>query len=309
MKTLIIHHADCLQHDTGPRHPERPDRVTAVLKAVDGIEGTEKLPAPLATTEQLQRAHPAEFLQRLQDLEPGRAAAGERIALDPDTWLSPGSLDAALRGSGAACFAVDEIYAGRARNAFCVTRPPGHHAESAIAMGFCLFNHAAVAARHAQAAHGVKRIAILDFDVHHGNGTQAIFETSPDVLYISSHQSPLYPGTGHADETGCGNVLNLPLAPGSGSHEFRDAWYRQGLPMLERFAPDLVLLSAGFDGHLRDPLAQLELQEPDYGWITAEIRALAESVCEGRLVSLLEGGYDLEALGASAAAHVAALVD
>ncbi len=308
MKTLIIHHNDCLQHDPGPRHPERPDRVTAVLNAVGTIEGTEKLPAPRATVEQLQRAHPAEYLQRLQELEPPRDAAGERIALDPDTWLSAGSLDAALRGSGAACFAVDEIYAGRARNAFCVTRPPGHHAETAVAMGFCLFNHAAVAARHAQVVHGAKRVAILDFDVHHGNGTQAIFEASSDVLYVSSHQSPLYPGTGNAEEVGCGNILNLPLAPGSGSREFRDAWYRRGLPALERFAPDLVLVSAGFDAHLRDPLAQLELQEPDYAWITAEIRALAEAMCAGRMVSLLEGGYDLDALGASAAAHVNALV-
>jgi acetoin utilization deacetylase AcuC-like enzyme len=307
VKTLIIHHNDCLRHDPGPRHPERPQRVSAVLKAVGGIAGTEKLPAPRATAEQLQRAHPAEYLQRLQELEPAREAGGDRVALDPDTWLSAGSLDAALRGSGAACFAVDQVYAGQARNAFCVTRPPGHHAETATPMGFCLFNHAAVAARHAQAAHGARRVAILDFDVHHGNGTQAIFEQSPDVLYVSSHQAPLYPGTGSAAEAGCGNILNLPLAPGSGGREFRDAWYRQGLPALERFAPDLVLVSAGFDAHLRDPLAQLELQEDDYGWITAEIRALAEAACGGRLVSVLEGGYDLEALGASAAAHVRAL--
>jgi acetoin utilization deacetylase AcuC-like enzyme len=307
VKTLIIHHKDCLQHDPGPRHPERPDRVTAVLKAVGNLEGTEKLPAPQATAEQLQRVHPVEYLQRLQELAPAREAGGERVALDPDTWLSAGSLDAALRGSGAACFAVDQLYACQARNAFCVIRPPGHHAETATAMGFCLFNHAAVAARHAQAVHQARRIAILDFDVHHGNGTQAIFEQSPEVLYVSSHQAPLYPGTGKAAETGCGNVLNLPLPPGSGSREFRNAWHRRGLPALERFAPDLVLVSAGFDAHLRDPLAQLELQEADYGWITAEIRALAEASCEGRMVSLLEGGYDLDALAASATAHVRAL--
>jgi acetoin utilization deacetylase AcuC-like enzyme len=308
VKTLIIHHDDCLRHDPGPRHPERPDRVAAVLNAIGNLEGTEKLPAPRATPEQLLLAHPADYVRLLAEREPAAGTAGERVALDPDTWLSPGSLDAALRGSGAACFAIDQLFAGRARNAFCVTRPPGHHAEAARAMGFCLFNHVAVAARYAGVVHGAARVAILDFDVHHGNGTQAIFETSPDVLYVSTHQAPLYPGTGNANEIGCGNVLNLPLPPGADSRKFRDAWYRQGLPALERFAPELVLVSAGFDGHLRDPLAQLELQEADYAWITREIRKLAEAACEGRLVSLLEGGYDLEALGASAAAHVTALV-
>ncbi|MGK2924887.1 MAG: histone deacetylase family protein [Lysobacterales bacterium] len=311
MKTLIIHHDDCLRHDTGPQHPERPDRVTAVLRAVSGLRGTEVLPAPRATAEQVERAHPAAYRERLAELEPtSQPAAGqlaERVALDPDTWLSAGSLDAALRGSGAACFAIDQIYAGRARNAFCVTRPPGHHAASETAMGFCLLNHAAVAARHAQAAYGAKRVAILDFDVHHGNGTQTLFENSPDVLYVSSHQDPLYPGTGHLDETGCGNIVNMPLQPGSGSAEFRAAWFERGLPALDDFAPDLVILSAGFDAHRRDPLGQLELEDADYGWITAEIRALAERACEGRLVSVLEGGYDLEALAGASIEHVQAL--
>jgi acetoin utilization deacetylase AcuC-like enzyme len=311
MKTLIIHHDDCLRHETGPRHPERSDRVVAVLKAVSAVPGTELLPAPKAIPEQLQRVHPAEYWERLCALEPDPnpsvGPASERVALDPDTWLSAGSLNAALRGSGAACFAVDEIFAGRARNAFCVTRPPGHHAGWASAMGFCLLNHVAVAARHAQAVHGVRRVAILDFDVHHGNGTQAIFENAPEVLYVSSHQVPLYPGTGSPDETGCGNILNLPLAPGSGSAEFRAAWFQRGLPALERFAPDLVIVSAGFDAHQRDPLAQLELQDADYAWITAEIRALADTACGGRLVSVLEGGYDLDALASASSAHVQAL--
>lgn len=308
MKTLIIHHDDCLRHDPGPRHPERPERVSAVLKALEGLEGTEMLPAPLATREQVERVHEGAYWANLVDLEPTLDPSGGRLALDPDTWLSRGSVDATLRGSGAACFAVDQVFARKARNAFCVTRPPGHHAETATAMGFCLLNHAAIAARHAQAAHGVSRVAILDFDVHHGNGTQQIFARSPEVLYISSHQMPLYPGTGAADERGCGNVLNLPLAPGTGSAEFRDAWGRQGVPELERFGADLIIVSAGFDAHHRDPLGQLELQDEDYGWITREIRSVADAACAGRLVSILEGGYDLDALASASRAHAEALV-
>jgi acetoin utilization deacetylase AcuC-like enzyme len=308
MNTLIIHHDDCLRHDPGPRHPERMERITAVLGAIDGIPDTELLPAPKATAEQIGRVHPETYWAKLVELEPPAESKGERVPLDPDTWLSAGSLDAALRGSGGACFALDQLFTARARNAFCVTRPPGHHAEAAVAMGFCLLNHAAVAARHAQAALGANRVAILDFDVHHGNGTQAIFADSPDILYLSSHQFPLYPGTGAAGETGCGNVLNMPLPPGSGSAEFREAWDDRGLPALERFRPDLVIVSAGFDAHEQDPLAQLELQDADYGWITERIRTIADDVCDGRLLSILEGGYDLEALASAAAEHVRALV-
>jgi acetoin utilization deacetylase AcuC-like enzyme len=308
LKTLIIHHDDCLRHDPGPGHPERIERVAAVLKALDGLAGLEFLPAPRATLEQVERVHDADYWTRLVELEPAPDAPADRIALDPDTWLSSGSIDAALRGSGAACFAVDQLFEEQAKNAFCVTRPPGHHAESAMAMGFCLLNHAAVAARHAQSQHGAQRVAILDFDVHHGNGTQAIFEGSPDVLYVSSHQHPLYPGTGLAEEQGCGNVLNLPLAPAAGGAEFRAAWSEKGLPALERFSPDLVIVSAGFDGHQRDPLGQLQLEDPDYAWITQELCALADTACAGRLVSILEGGYDLEALASAALAHAGALV-
>ena len=309
MKTLILHHNDCLRHDPGRRHAERPARVTAVLNGVKNIAGTETLPAPRATFEQLQQAHAPEYWERLVELEPAQEPGEERVALDPDTFLSPGSIDATLRGSGAACFAIDQVMAARARNAFCVTRPPGHHAEAATAMGFCLLNHAAVAARHAQAAHGAGRIAILDFDVHHGNGTQAIFETSPDVLYISSHQMPLYPGTGYPAETGCGNILYMPLPPGAGSVEFRSAWSGYGLPALEHFEPELIVVSAGFDAHERDPLAQLELLDEDYGWITAQICAYAEANCGGRVISILEGGYDLDALASASAAHVSALTN
>jgi len=308
LKTLIIHHDDCLRHDPGPGHPERIERVAAVLKALESLAGLEFLPAPRATLEQVERVHDADYWARLVELEPTPDSPADRVALDPDTWLSSGSIDAALRGSGAACFAVDQLWEGQAKNAFCVTRPPGHHAESARAMGFCLLNHAAVAARHAQAQHGARRVAILDFDVHHGNGTQAIFEGSPEVLYVSSHQHPLYPGTGFAEELGCGNVLNLPLAPASGGAEFRAAWSEKGLPALGRFSPDLVIVSAGFDAHQRDPLGQLQLEDPDYAWITRELCALADEACAGRLVSILEGGYDLEALASAALAHAGALV-
>ncbi|MDT8319825.1 MAG: histone deacetylase family protein [Xanthomonadales bacterium] len=303
MKTLILHHDDCQNHDTGPHHPERPERVTTILSAIAGLPGTERLAAPLASAEQVLRAHDRSYWAGLQALDPGP----ERLALDADTYVSAGSLEAALRGSGGTCFAVDQVLAGQSRNAFVVTRPPGHHAEAATAMGFCLLNHVAIAARHAQAAHGIKRVAILDFDVHHGNGTQAIFEDSPDVMYLSSHQVPLYPGTGLPMETGCGNILNLALEPGAGSKAFRKLWSAAGFPALRHFRPELILVSAGFDAHKRDPLGQLELVDDDFGWITSQIRAYAESACSGRMVSVLEGGYDLEALAGAAVAHVTAL--
>lgn len=309
MSTLILHHADCLNHTTGLRHVERPERVTAVLNAIQGLPGTETLPAPRATTAQLEAVHPSDWWQEIIQLEP-RAEPGEEgglVALDADTLLSAGSIDATLRGSGAACFAIDQIAAGKVENAFCAIRPPGHHAESAIAMGFCLLNHVAVAARHAIASRAAERVAILDFDVHHGNGTQAIFESSPEVLFVSSHQMPLYPGTGLPSETGCGNIVNLPLAPGDGSAAFRAAWSQLGLPRVEQFRPDLVLISAGFDAHTQDPLGQLQLEDEDYNWITMEIREVAQKSCNGRIVSSLEGGYNLEALATAARAHVQAL--
>jgi len=307
MKTLIMHHEDCLRHEPGRRHAEAPARVTSVINGVMSLPGVEMLPAPVATAEQLRRVHAQEYWDRLVELEPVQEAGESQVALDPDTYLSAGSINATLRASGAACFAIDQVIAGNAKNAFCATRPPGHHAEPGIAMGFCLLNHAAVAARHAQAMHGIGRVAILDFDVHHGNGTQAIFEDSPDVLYVSSHQMPLYPGTGYDSETGRGNIVNLPLSPGSGGQNFRAAWASFGLPALERFNPEFIIISAGFDAHARDPLAQLELQDEDYGWITAEICAQARANCGARVISILEGGYDLDALASASAAHVMAL--
>jgi acetoin utilization deacetylase AcuC-like enzyme len=229
---------------------------------------------------------------------------------DPDTYMSPGSAEAASRAAGAVIAAVDGVMGGDFRNAFCAVRPPGHHAERARAMGFCLFNNVAVGALHARATHGLKRIAVVDFDVHHGNGTQDIFFDAPDLFYASTHQMPLYPGTGSPDERGiAGNVLNRPLRPGSGSVEFRAAYRDSVLPALEAFVPEFIFISAGFDAHRADPLANLALSEEDFGWVTAEICAIAARLCEGRVVSTLEGGYDLGALAASAAAHVRALIE
>lgn len=303
MSTLILHHDDCLAHDPGAHHVEASQRLRAVLGAISNIPGTALLPAPLASRKQVERVHDGGYWQWLVAAEPTTG----RVALDPDTFLSAGSINAALRGSGAACFAVDQIFAGKARNAFCAIRPPGHHAEPALAMGFCLINHVAIAARHALAMYAVERVAILDFDVHHGNGTQAIFERSPEVLYVSSHQMPLYPDTGYADEVGCGNILNLPLAPHSGSAAFRHVWSDLGLPALHAFAPDLIVVSAGFDAHELDPLGQLKLQDSDYGWITAAICGYAANACKGRVISVLEGGYNLPALASASRAHVEAL--
>ncbi|KAA9130840.1 histone deacetylase family protein [Marinihelvus fidelis] len=305
MSTLVIHHDDCRRHDPGPRHPEQVRRTAVVLEALEAVNGIERLPAPLVTPEQAGRVHGLEFQDWLQSMEPqeGRAAVGEA-----DNLVNRGSMDASRRGSGAMCYAIDELLAGRAANAFCVTRPPGHHSGTDFAMGFCLFNHVAIGARHALASGGIERVAIVDFDVHHGNGTQQVFEDDPRVMFVSSHQMPLYPGSGHPEETGAGNIMNLPLAPGTGGDAFRATWSRLGLPAIDAFEPDLVLVSAGFDAHSRDPLGALELEDNDYDWITRELLAIASRHAGGRLVSILEGGYDLEGLASSAAAHTRALV-
>jgi acetoin utilization deacetylase AcuC-like enzyme len=303
MSTIIIQHEDCLRHNPGPKHPESPQRVKAVLSGLEGLKGLEMLPAPHATSEQILRVHPADFWADITTKEP----ADGTYAIDPDTFLCNGSIDATLRASGALCFAVEQILGGKALRAFCAVRPPGHHSEPETAMGFCLLNHVAIGAMHALAYPLIKRVAIVDFDVHHGNGTQAVFESNPNVMYVSSHQLPLYPGTGQIEETGCGNILNLPLAPGDGSKAFRGAWGRLGLPAIHSFAPDLILISAGFDAHERDPLAQIELQDDDYRWITEQLCDLATDSCEGRVASILEGGYDLQALASSSRAHVQAL--
>lgn len=304
MSTLIIHHDDCLQHDPGPGHPEQVRRLAAVLGGLEGLKGLEHLPAPLATPEQLVRVHTDVYCDWLRDMEPREG----RVPLtEADTLMNPGSLAASARGAGGLCFAVEQILAGQAANAFVASRPPGHHSGIDFSMGFCLYNNVAVGARHAQSFAGIEKVAILDFDVHHGNGTQQIFENDPSVLFVSSHQMPLYPGSGHVDETGQGNIHNLPLAPGSGSAAFRAAWSRQGLPAVAAFAPDLILVSAGFDAHERDPLAQLEAQDTDFEWLTREIMALADEHCSGRVVSILEGGYDLQGLASASRAHVEAL--
>jgi len=303
MSTIIIHHDDCLRHDPGPKHAESPQRIKAVMSGLKGLRGLQKLPAPTASIEQITRVHPAAFWAGMQAQEPSRGL----VALDADTFLSNGSINATLRGSGGLCFAIDQILSDKALRAFCVVRPPGHHSEAEKAMGFCLLNHVAIGALHALQNAAINRVAIIDFDVHHGNGTQAIFEQNPDVMFVSSHQIPLYPGTGHIEETGCGNILNMPLAPGDGSKAFRKVWSTLGLPAIHTFAPDLILVSAGFDAHYRDPLAQLEVQDVDYRWITEAICDLANDSCQGRIASVLEGGYDMQALASASRAHVQGL--
>jgi acetoin utilization deacetylase AcuC-like enzyme len=305
--TLLFTHEDCIEHDAGFSHPERPDRLRAALAALESeaFAFLERRHAPMAEREQIERVHHRDYVSHIL----GSVPASGHYALDPDTALSPGSGDAALRAAGALCAAVDAVVGGEAGNAFCAVRPPGHHAEAARAMGFCLFNNVAIGARHAHAAHGLERVAVVDFDVHHGNGTQSAFERDGDFFFASSHQSPCYPGTGSEAESGVGNIVNAELPPDSGSDAFRHAFGERILPALDSFAPKMILISAGFDAHVRDPLAQLNLTEDDFAWATREILAIAGKHCDGRIVSTLEGGYDLDALGASVAAHVTVLMD
>lgn len=297
--TLLVHHPACAEHDTGLDHPESARRLHAVLAALD--ESFPELPrssAPRVTRDQLSRVHPESYIDAVLNQVPESG----RASLDPDTWMSPGTGEAALRSAGAAAFAVQAVLTGEHDTAFCATRPPGHHAEPARAMGFCFFNNIAVAAREAQASK-LGQVAILDFDVHHGNGTQAAFWNDPNVLYASTHQYPCYPWTGSREETGVGNIINRPLAPGSGSEPFRTAW-NGILEEVNAFRPEMILVSAGFDGHRLDPLANMNLETGDFAWISTRIRDLARECCGGRVVSLLEGGYDLEALTDSVVAHV-----
>lgn len=307
MAVALWTHPACLAHDAGPGHPESPERLRAVLAALEAprFATLERHDAPRATRAELERVHAAAHVERIFAAAP-RAGWSQ---LDPDTRMSPGSLEAALRAAGALRAAVDAACGVGARRAFCAVRPPGHHATPAAAMGFCLFDNVAVGAAHALACHGLARVAIVDFDVHHGNGTQDIFAAEPRVLYASTHQWPLYPGTGRSSETGVGNLVNVPLGPGSGSVEFRHACESKVLPALDAFRPELILVSAGFDAHRADPLAGLVLETADYGWITRELVALAERHAAGRIVSTLEGGYDLAALAACTAEHVGALLD
>ncbi|HEV2677256.1 MAG TPA: histone deacetylase family protein [Aliidongia sp.] len=306
MTTLLYTHSTCIGHDPGPGHPESPARLQAIWTALEApaFAGLIRREAPLATREALERVHPAAHIDRLLAAVPATGFA----ALDADTFLSPGSGEAAFRSAGAITAAIDAVVAGEAKNAFCAVRPPGHHAEPTTAMGFCLFSNAVVGALHARAVHGLRRVAIVDFDVHHGNGSQVVAERDADLFYASTHQSPLYPGTGAARETGLGNIVNRPLRAGAGTEEFRTAFGEWIMPALGQFAPDLVIVSAGFDAHADDPLAGLTLTEADFVWVTEQLLGFAERYCHGRLVSTLEGGYDLKALAASTAAHVTALM-
>jgi acetoin utilization deacetylase AcuC-like enzyme len=306
MTTLLVTHPACFEHDPGRMHPESPARLRAVLAALEAPEFAtlERRAAPLAEVEQIARVHTRRYVEGVLEAIP----ASGYVGFDPDTIASPGSGEAALRAAGAVAAAVDAVVSGDMRNAFCAVRPPGHHAEAARAKGFCLFNNVAVGAEQARKVHGLARIAVVDFDVHHGNGTQHMFERDADLFYASTHQWPFYPGTGAAEETGVGNIVNVPLAPMSGSREFRAAMSEVVLPALKRFRPDLLLISAGFDAHADDPLASLRLTEADFEWVTRTLVAVADECCCGRVISTLEGGYDLPALAASAAAHVRTLM-
>jgi acetoin utilization deacetylase AcuC-like enzyme len=303
LNTLVLSHPDCLAHDMGPGHPERPDRILAIERILEHerFQHLARENAPLGAREQILRVHPATHYEMIEQASPHQGLA----RLDSDTAMGPGTFEAALRSVGGACHAVNEVMERRVTNAFVATRPPGHHAETATAMGFCFFNNAAIAARHAQSVHGAERVAIMDFDVHHGNGTQDIFWADGSVLYASTHEMPLYPGTGAKIETGeRGTIVNAPLSAGDAGDAFREAMTSRILPVIDVFAPDLIIISAGFDAHRRDPLANINLVEADFAWATGKLMDLAEKHSKGRLVSLLEGGYDLEGLARSVAAHV-----
>lgn len=306
MTTLLFTHESSLRHVTPQGHPERADRIRAISQVLSAASFGELVhrEAPRGRDEDILRAHTYEHLERIRAVAPQEGFE----YLDPDTPMSPGTLEAALRAVGAATAAVDAVFRGEADNAFCALRPPGHHAESNRAMGFCFFNQVAIAAHYARERYGAGRVAVVDFDVHHGNGTQDIFWSDPDLFYGSTHQMPLYPGTGSSSETGAGNIFNAPLRAGDGGEQFREAMSTLILPALDAFAPELVLVSAGFDAHHRDPLGSLQLTEEDFAWITLQLMEAAEIHAGGRVVSVLEGGYDLQGLAASVGIHVQALM-
>ena len=305
--TILMTNAAGLNHRMPPGHPEQIGRLEAINAALAGPEfaALDRRESPLAEDADLLLAHPQAHIDAIRDAAPTQGM----IALDADTSMSPGSLEAALRGVGGCLAAVDAVLAGEARNAFVATRPPGHHAEKSRAMGFCLFGNVAIAAEHALERHQLSRVAVVDFDVHHGNGTQDLLWDEGRALFISTHQMPLYPGSGAASERGAtGNILNLPLAPGTGGQAVRDLFTARILPRLADFAPELILISAGFDAHRADPLANLMWETGDFAWITRELCKAADQLCGGRIVSSLEGGYDLEALADASASHVLELM-
>jgi acetoin utilization deacetylase AcuC-like enzyme len=307
MPTLFITHPACLNHLTPPGHPERPDRLRAIERVFESerFQDLVRAEAPTADFDTIALCHPMEYVTALREASPTSGL----VQIDADTSMSPGSFEAALRAAGGGIYAVDEVMAGRASNAFVATRPPGHHTETARPMGFCLFNNAAIAARYAQKRYGIDHAAVVDFDVHHGNGSQDIFWSDKTVMYCSTHQMPLYPGTGARSERGEHNtVVNAPLSPGDGGAKFREAFESVILPRLRDFRPELIVISAGFDAHQRDPLANLNLVEADFSWATLKIMEIAQASANGRVVSMLEGGYDLEGLSNSAAAHASALM-
>jgi acetoin utilization deacetylase AcuC-like enzyme len=311
MATHLFTHPSFLAHDTGVGHPERPDRMRAIDKVLahDIFKGLVREEAPLRedVEEQIRLAHPAAHLEKMRSIATGPIDQPRHV--DGDTVVSAGTWEAALRAVGAGLAAVDAVIDGRAANAFCQVRPPGHHAEADRAMGFCLFSNAAIAGLYARAKHGAERIAIVDFDVHHGNGTQDIFWADKDLFYGSTHEMPLFPGTGALAERGVGNIHNAPLRAGDGGERFREAVESRILPALHDFGPDILIISAGFDAHTADPLANLRLVEADFLWATEKFAETAKRHCDGRIVSMLEGGYDLNALARSVAVHVKALMD
>jgi len=308
MTTAYITHSDCLNHTTPPGHPERVERLAAISAALNRPEfdALMRLDAPICSDADILLAHPASHLAAIKAAAP---STGYR-SLDPDTHMSPGTLPAALRAVGANVKAVDLVMSGKAVNAFCGCRPPGHHAEKSTAMGFCFFGNVVIGAKHALHHHGLDRVAIIDFDVHHGNGTQDLVWDDDRIFFASTHQMPLYPGTGAAQETGAhNNILNVPLEAGTGGKVFREKFSHLVLPAVEAFAPQMIFISAGFDAHHDDPLANLNLTQDDFAWATLEICALADRVASGRVVSTLEGGYDLDALATSVAAHISVLME
>jgi acetoin utilization deacetylase AcuC-like enzyme len=306
MTTRLYTHPIYLEHLTPPGHPERPDRLRAIERVLEDerFSYLDRVEAPMGDEATILYAHPESHLEKVRKAIPEEGL----VRIDEDTSASPKSWEAALTGIGAANAAVDDVFTGAADNVFVASRPPGHHAEKTKAMGFCFFNNAAIAARHAQRKHGAERVAIVDWDVHHGNGTQDIFWDDQSVLYCSTHQMPLYPGTGAKDETGAGNICNAPLSPGTGSETFREAFRARVLPAIDDFRPDLIIISAGFDAHHRDPLAEINLTEQDFDWATGELMDRAGRFSGNRLVSLLEGGYDLHGLAFSVATHVRRLM-